>query len=276
VAGGALVAQSALAESVRDRFFSGGPTDVLRVLGDVDARLAEIETRASTDSHSCLDSSALPVEFPLFGEAVTLDLQCADAMTGGGILLFGKSGSTWSFYVNVGAGPLAARATDLGGGKYSVEVWGGVGRGNAPNWDSGSYAGFHLRSNSQVGSFEMTAGGVGVGFCGVTVKGDGTSVYAYGSADGMGGACVAIASSCASASDLAAPGSCAAIDESTFELTGLGRTPANGSNTGNAPALWDASAYPAAGPTLYLDGSSNDMLDFGVSSAADVPYLPAF
>lgn len=254
--------------AIQERFFSTGPTDVLNILADVDSRLAGIETQAKSAS-KCLDNTPTDVTLTLFGEPQTFSFQCFETV-GNGVIAFGKKDTTWSIYVMIGAGPIAAKSTDLGDGKTSVEVWGAVGTTNTPTWDSMSYVGFHISANNQTGDLEMTMGGMGVGFCGVTLKADGTNMYAYGSTD-SGSSCDAIASSCVLMTDLISSGTCGNIDQTHFALTGLGRASVTGTGTGNIPATWGASPYPVSGPTLTLNGTASDMTAFGISTAADLP-----
>jgi|JI10StandDraft_1071094.scaffolds.fasta_scaffold183552_3 hypothetical protein len=256
------------ANNFQDRFFSAGPTNILTILGNLDSRLAEIETRASesVDSGACLDNTPTEVSISVYGETFNLQLQCYDDLSGDGLLAFGKKGDTWYLYEKVGAVVTAASATTLPDDKVSVEIYGGVGLSNGTEWSNMSYGGYHLIANNADLTLEMTAGGIGFGFCGVHLKSDGTNVYLNGSEDGVGFGCQATDEICVQNADLGATGSCNSIGVSSFELTGLGRI---ATTTFDANPV-DASDYPSS-PNLTLDGTNTDSIHFGPSAAEDLP-----
>jgi hypothetical protein len=255
------------ATSIRSRFFSSGPTDILNILGGLDGRLAEIEERAADSKRACLDSAPVALDVAVFGGTFSMKVQCYDEFgDGSGFMIFGRDGSTWYVFERVGAVITAGKATDLGGGKAEVEVYGGVGISNGANWDSMSYAGYHIKANNSSSTLEMTAAGVGVGYCGVHLKSDGTNLFVYGSPEGAGTACSAIDSACVLTSSLSGSGSCAAIDQTTFGMTGLGRIAVTGA-TGQS---WLSSTYPASGANLTINGTSSDSIHFGPTTASEV------
>lgn len=258
------------ATEFRDRFFNpaGGPTDVFRILGDIDARLVGINARSTEGAHPCLTSP--PVEYTIapFGQTVPFVAQCWEAFSGGGgagppaFLQFGKRDATTYLYVTGGATRVAARITQVDAGEPSVDVWYGVGYTNVTcgtdgTFDGCSYAATQIHASPASHAFEMSVAGIGVGFCGIQIRSDGTSVFGRGSTD-MGEICHDAASLCVAATDLVTPGSCEAI--TSFAQPALGRRAGAGAH------VFGASAYPDA-PTITLDGTAADSLQFGPADA---------
>ncbi len=229
--------------------------------------------------------------YPLnaFVDSVTFEGQCEQAVTGpggssNGFNQFGLQDGAAYIYAAGVAEHVAAVVTSLDqaasqptADDAQVELWISVGANNGTTvsrdaavngWDSGSYAVVHLKANSQTKAFEMTAAGIGIGFCGAQLKSDGVSIYMTGSMD-MGD-CQPVVTQCASAADLTVAGDCSAL--TAFELTPLGRQAAASSEqaqtTGPKVQAWGASLYPST-PNMELDGTSSDAAHFGPASPSD-------
>lgn len=278
-AGSALTASSRIMKltsidpnNIKDRFFDAGPSSIMDILGSLDNRLGEIETRSAESSRDCLNAEPSDVTLSIYGESVTAKIQCLDDMGASGFLAFGKDGSDWWVIDAVGAAHTVAKASALENGKNEVEIWGGVGFTNASSfgsWDNGSYGFYHVKANNSTNEFEMTAGGIGMGFCGVNLRSDGINLYVEGSPDGAAGACSTTSSSCVLSSDLSGTGSCASIN--TFGLSRLGRASVAASSTvqGNTGVTnWDVSDWLTSSGVV-INGNSTDGIHFvGLS---DIP-----
>jgi hypothetical protein len=259
------------ATEFRDRFFNpaGGPTDVFQMLAGIDARLAELNTAGSDGSRPCLDQAPVAYTLSLFGQDVAFAAQCyrqfsaASSTSPAGFLQFGQRDGITYLYVTGGASRVAARITPVAGtADVSVDAWYGVGYTNAScgtdgSFDGCSYAAAALHADPTIHAFEMTVAGIGVGFCGISMRSDGASIHGVGSID-MGATCRDQAALCVSASDLTAAGSCDAI--ASFTLPALGRRAGAGAH------VFGASTYPTA-PNITLDGTASDSLGFGPATA---------
>ncbi|MEO8551431.1 MAG: hypothetical protein ABI678_15745 [Kofleriaceae bacterium] len=251
------------ASEFRDRFFNpaGGPTDVFRILTSVDDRLTEL---ASAGDAPCLTQA--PVMYPLapFGQDVTFAAQCYRSFgttTPPAFMQFGQIDDATYLYVTGGATRVAARVTGTSDAPI-VDVWYGVGYTNATcgmdgTFDGCSYAATQIHAEPAAGAFEMSVAGIGVGYCGVQIHADGTSLYGIGSTD-MGASCNAPATLCVDASDLTMTGTCDAL--STFSIPALGRASGMGAHA------FGATMYPAT-PNITLDGTAQDSLGFGPGDA---------
>jgi hypothetical protein len=245
-------------DDIKSRFFSPGPTEVFQILQSVDDRISEVNS--ATTPAACLEQA--PVSYPLhvFGQDVAFEAQCYRTFTGASgppaFMQFGSDAGTTYLYVTGGAARLAARIAG-----DTVDVWYGVGYTNdmcgGGTWDGCSYGVTQIEAQPDAHAFEMTVSGIGVGYCGVQLRSDGSVIYGEGSPD-MGATCAAVASLCANASDLSAATACDAV--STFALPPLGR------EAGSGAQPFGASQYPAD-PTIVLDGTPSDSLGFGPGSA---------
>jgi hypothetical protein len=253
----------------RDRFFNpaGGPTEVFQILAGIDARLAEVNT-AGDKPHACLEQAPVDYALSIFGQDVPFAAQCYRRFgtTGSGpaaFMQFGQRDGVTYLFVTGGAARVAARVTPVSGTTdVEVDAWYGVGYTNAMcgtdhTFDGCSYAATQIHADPTTRAFEMTVAGIGVGFCGISMRSDGTSIYGAGSGD-MGATCQDRSTLCASAGDLTAPGACDAI--ASFTLPALGRRAGAGAHA------FGASHYPDA-PTIALDGTSTDSLGFGPATA---------
>jgi len=243
------------ATDFRDRFFdpSGGPTNVFQILTSIDDRLDEVN---QASARPCLEQDPVDYTVSPFGQDVPFVAQCYRTFDGGtgAFMQFGQRDGETDVFVTGGAARVAARiAADS-----QVDAWYGVGYtndmcGTDGTFDGCSYAVTQIHADPTTHAFEMAVAGIGVGFCGIQIRSDGTSIYGRGSAD-MGMTCAETASLCVSASDLTMPGSCDAI--SAFTLPALGREAGAGAHE------FGASGYPDM-PNITLDGTPTDSLGFG-------------
>ncbi len=260
------------ATDIKSRFFSAGPTNLFRILADVDGRITEINSSRG----NCIVQSPVSYLLSAPGETVTMYGQCYRRMlpasfTGDPSLFqFGINNNLVYLYSAIGAGRLAAIVSPLNSdgsplalpsitplaspspvasasptplpsvsplpSSYKVEVWFTVGMGSPSAYGTGSYGVGHLTANTVTKTFEMTVAGMGFGYCGAHLKSDGTNVYVKGSLD-MGTTCEPTDELCVLASDVTTLGSCGA-DLKTFSLTPLGK---KASTTGTS---YPASEYP--------------------------------
>ncbi len=234
------------ASDIRDRFFNpaGGPTEVFGILGSVDARIAEVN---AAGDRPCLAQEPVAFMLGMFGEDVPFVAQCYRSFGASGFMMFGRANDETYLYVTGGAARLAAR---IAGAGDHVDTWYGVGYTNdsCGGFDHCSYAATRISATPATRGFEMTVAGIGVGFCGVQLASDGTTIYAEGSTD-MGATCNAAATGCVDATSLADATGCA----TSFTLPPLGR---------RAGVSFGASAYPSD-PDVTLDGTATDSLGFG-------------
>lgn len=86
-----------LATAVQDRFYSTGPTDLLRIVKEVDDRVAGLNV--NTPGHTCLDAAPTGVDYTLpGGQTFHVELQCLQQFGtpggGGGWVAFGLAPAT--------------------------------------------------------------------------------------------------------------------------------------------------------------------------------------
>jgi hypothetical protein len=260
----------------RDRFFNpaGGPTDVFRILGDIDARLEEVNSASLDGSHACLDAPPIDVALAPFGESVAFETQCYRMFDDGmskvpAFMQFGSQGDATYMFVTGGATRVAARVVQPAGAEPVVDVWYGVGYTNAScgtdgTFDGCSYAVTRIHASPATSSFEMSVAGIGVGFCGIQIRSDGTSMFGRGSTD-MGATCHDPAELCVSAANLDPTDGCTELE--TFSIPALGRRAGAGAHE------FGASAYPDA-PNVTLDGTSTDSLQFGPADGPSAGVAP--
>jgi hypothetical protein len=253
------------AQAFRDRFFSGGPTDVQQLLSSVDDRISEVNAGAAAMPRACADLE--PVEYTLtpWGQSETFYAQCYRAMgtptaLDPAFMQFGSKDGIDYLYVAGGKARLAARIDPIEGtDAFDIMLWYGVGYDNAETcgepsaFDGCSYGVTQLHADSSAGQLEMSVAGIGVGFCGVQLTSDSTTIYGAGSSD-MGETCNETATLCVDSVDLETPATCEPAPP--FTLVAVGRLAASGSHESGV------SPYPAV-PNIVLDGTITDSLHFG-------------
>lgn len=259
-----------------NNFFVSGPTVLFNITSNVDNRIQFFNT--STTKSGCL--SATPVAYTITpaGQAtpITMYAQCYTTISSGftgdpGLIMIGKNnGATYVWDAN-GAGWVAAIATP-DGSSYDIHAWYSVGIGNGVSgsgggtcggsWDDCSYAVAEVSTIAATGAFEMTAAGIGIGYCGVQFASDGTVTWAEGSVDGP--SCTSTESLCVLSSDEQTPASggvCASGTPFSW-TTPIGRI------TGSGPqGAFGASGYPGLSQdNVTLNGTSTDSVHFGPTS----------
>lgn len=215
---------------VKRRLFCAGPTEVLTLLDTVDGRMTEIDNRSKESTRSCL--TATPVDktsLLAFPNSETLEqhYQCLDSLSGSGGLAFGKKDSIW--YVREYLSSQANRNGQVFKISSASEVEGYIGLGSGDATFSQSTVLMHLKANRDSKIFEMTMGGVGVGFCSLHLRSSADFIFIKAYPDGAGGSCMAGASNayyevCLN-SDLTVAASATSCDalETGMELDTLGR-----------------------------------------------------
>jgi hypothetical protein len=187
-----------LATAVQERLYTMGPTEILRILSEVDGRTSTLDTRAS--QHPCLTTTPVSRTYALpGGQTFTVKLQCREEFggpgsVGGGWLAFGfdaalegdgDGGATDDGGVASDGGALG---TEGGGNSfYLIEGQsGGMGSayhfdrttGNVEGWiavadssvPTGSQVLMHMATDKAAGTFELALAGSGVGFCSAHLK----------------------------------------------------------------------------------------------------------
>jgi hypothetical protein len=189
-AGGA----SNLATAVQQRFYSGGPTDVLRIVSDLDQRVLGLDTDPS--AHECLTAPPVAVSYALpAGQSFSAKLQClqtfpAGPVGGAGWVAFGFDQAA----AVVDAGPVVAsegndfylvegQANGMGGVYHvsgatgSVEAWIAVADRSAP---LNSQVIMHLLTDEPAGTLELALAGSAVGFCSGHLKANADHLFVSG------------------------------------------------------------------------------------------------
>ncbi|MDB4989476.1 MAG: hypothetical protein JWN04_4654 [Myxococcaceae bacterium] len=280
---------------LKQRFFTAGPTNLFQILGDLDARIGDINAR--TGNHAaCLTQEPVAYTLTPFGEpALTFYAQCYQTTPRPGastpsFFQFGQRDGVTYLFSSSGAERVAARLIPAAGttlysidggpavgtgntsdggaaapGQYRVDVWIGVGYDNASacgrmnGFDDCSYGAITLHADESRAHFELSVAGLGFGYCGAQLTSDGTRIYAIGSLD-MGTTCLPTDTACVAASDLTSPAVCTGLSPDAAHA--LGRRATTGPN-----GSFGASEYP--GPTsnqIVLDGTPTDSLGFGPSA----------
>jgi hypothetical protein len=200
------LAAISLATAIQERFYSTGPTDLLRIVKALDDRVQGLDLNGA--GHPCLASAPVPVTYALpAGATFDVKLQClqhfgSPGETGSGYVGFGvvpssdvdagvpgsglgavpSDGGTLDAAVAADAGPAAAGANDFyliegqgggNGGAYhidsrgNVEAWIAVAERDIP---ANSQVIMHLWTNAAAGTLELSLAGSGVGFCAAHLK----------------------------------------------------------------------------------------------------------
>lgn len=206
-----------LAIAVQERFYSGGPTELLRIVKQLDDRSQGLNLDAS--AHACLGAAARTLAYPLpGGEVFEVKLQCLQSFgtpgSNGGYLAFGlvpasseNVGPETNSDVDAGAGADAGTGADAGsadagsladsgrdfyfvegqpggnGGAYHIDRW-----GNVEAWiavaerdiPSNSQVIMHLVTRRAAGTLELALAGSGVGFCAAHLKTNSEFLYVSG------------------------------------------------------------------------------------------------
>lgn len=185
-----------LAVAVKERFYSMGPTEVLRIVKDLDGRVAGLDTDPS--KHKCLTAAPIDrtIAFPS-GQQFAVKLQCLQS--------FGNPGDPGAGWVAFGFGPSErvgdddAGVSDADGGVDAageafylvegqehgmggayrvvgddVEAWIAVADSSVP---ANSQVLMHLITHKTPATSELVLAGSGVGFCSGHMKTSADYIY---------------------------------------------------------------------------------------------------
>lgn len=226
-----------LSTAVQQRFYSGGPTDLLRIIKSIDTRLGELTL--DPVKHPCLESKPVSSAFALpSGELFEVQLQCQQS-TGNGDraqwLAFGIDNTSGNsaqgdFYFAEGRPSGMGGAYRVDGVSGDIEGWIAVADKDAP---ANSQVIIHLLLHKETNTVELAFAGSGVGFCGAHLKTNSAAIFVTGSQSGPAAEgrqmsngdeyCKPVETGCFRASDLsseldAASELCATIDANSFRL----------------------------------------------------------
>ena len=172
-----------LATAVQERFYSTGPTDLLRIVKELDDRMLGLDTDPAT--HSCLTAEPTTWTYALpAGQSFSVKLQCmqqlgAPGTAGAGWVAFGfdraaeaDAGVTEAsdgndFYLVEGQESGNGGAYHISGATGSVHAWLSVADESAPLQ---SQVIAQLVTDKAAGTLELAFGGAAVGFCGAHLK----------------------------------------------------------------------------------------------------------
>jgi hypothetical protein len=228
-----------LAMAVQDRLYTAGPTEILRIVHELDDRTAGLDTDPS--KHSCLTATPIDKSYALpGGQTFDVKLQCMQSY-GGGFIAFGfdhaQAADAGATAIHGGEDFYLVQGQEGGmGGAYHLQ-----GNGNLEGWISvadsrvpaGSQVIMHMLTDQTAGTLELTFGGSGVGFCNVHLKTGGDYLFIRGKTNGApppgtpmseaGGYCDAVRSGCFAVSALTMDlggdaASCSAIAASSFGI----------------------------------------------------------
>jgi len=172
-----------LATVVQERFYSTGPTDLLRIIQDLDNRVRGLDTNPA--SHPCLTAPPVPWTYSLpAGQSFTVKLQClqefgAPGSMGAGWVAFGfdrpaeadagpaEASDGNDFYLIEGQEAGNGGAYHISGATGSVDAWLAVADRNVP---LNSQVVARLVTDKPAKTLELALAGAAVGFCGAHLK----------------------------------------------------------------------------------------------------------
>ncbi len=230
--------KTTIMNTVKERLFSPGPTNMLELVKSVDRRMGEYDRRVSEMEKvpSCLSSAAVDVSstfsvpaasgvttFPLFG-------QCQETMNPGLTIMFGKKDNDWYLVDGAtkdldGSDSCVMTMAKISGTSNLDRVVDGymvvVYQGKTDNF-TGSTALLHYKANVTAGTLEFTAGGHGIGAQQVHAKSSKDYLYVQVQS-GQGTSAGTLYHACFSASNLSSVdlSSCSSL-QSSLELVSLG------------------------------------------------------
>jgi hypothetical protein len=228
-----------LATSIQERFYSAGPTHILRIVKELDDRVLGLSTDPST--HPCLTAPPVPWSYSLPGQRMTVQLQClqefgAAGSAGAGWLAFGfdratatdagpvQAGAGNDFYLIVGQEAGNGGAYHIEGATGNVEGWIAVADRNVP---LNSQVLMHLVTDKATATLELALGGAAVGFCSAHLKASRDHVFVTARANEppppgspmAGQYCYAPRAGCYATADLSTD-----LGENNPRCAGVGRT----------------------------------------------------
>lgn len=168
-----------MGQAVQERLYTAGPTEILRIVHELDSRTSGIDTDSA--HHPCLSSTPIEHDFSFPpGQHFHVALQCLQDW-GGGYVAFGfvPAGSAGDEDAGVSAADgghdfylIEGQDGGMGGAYHvrangDVEAWLTVADSRAPN---NSQVLMHLMTNAAAATTELAFGGSGVGFCSAHLK----------------------------------------------------------------------------------------------------------
>lgn len=186
-----------LGTAVQERLYTPGPTEILRIVSELDGRTGELDTRPS--KHPCLTSPPVTHTYTLpGGQTFTVKLQCMEHFSAGssdGWIAFGfddalapddagAAANDGGVLGTVGGGDdfyLVEGMSNGMGGAYrvnrtteNVEAWMAVADNTLT---SGSQVIMHMATDKAAGTLELALAGSAVGFCSAHLKTGGGFIF---------------------------------------------------------------------------------------------------
>lgn len=235
--------KTAMLDTVKQRLFSEGPTNLLKLVKNVDDRMRDYDSRVASMSAApeCLGSTPVDLStvfsvpaasgtttFPLFG-------QCQETINNGGMtLMFGKKDTDWYLVDGASAGLDGSADCVFSMSKISgtsdadrvVDGYMAVDyQGKTDNF-TGSTTLMHFKADVAAGTLEFTAGGIGIGPNQVHTKSNKEYLYIQTQDRTLSGS-ASLYHACFSAVDLSLTtlSNCSAL-QSSLTLVSLGTTAA--------------------------------------------------
>jgi hypothetical protein len=245
-------------QSIRDRFFSNGPTNIQTILASVDDRLKSINSRSQ--GHSCMVATPVPYTINAFGESFSMKASCVQQYStpSPGVTGFtqwyvdNQTANLWDFSGEVGLAAIITIDPSGNSTLNTVKIWLSVGRSNI----CGSHAVVMIYASK--GILEMSVAGQGIGFCGAQFRSDSSAMYIIGSPDG-GSSCTSTDTACVLPTDGTTNTTCS-DSLKTFVLRAVGRTAYSwtAEHCADSRPLNGAGAQ-SYGASLYPGGASNQV-----------------
>lgn len=186
---------------VKDRMFTSGPQDFTSRIGEVDDRMASLNSRAKETKRKCVDEAAVTWNMPAFpdGKQFNMKFSCQENLNDNSRIYFGKSGD-WAYIAEIqnsagSSSPTMAVLSKIKLDSTELEIW------TVTSASSTLSVWFHIqatRSNTtsvvrelQVSFATNEVGNSGIG-CGVRLATKSDQIFADGKfSDGGGAACSA-------------------------------------------------------------------------------------
>ena len=243
-------AKNALMSEVKTRLFSDGPTNLLKLIKNVDTRMAEYDTRSSGSktAPSCLSSTAVDLSsvftVPASSGTTTIPLfgQCRETVAGSTnlTLIFGKKDNDWYLVDgntkgSSGTETCIASMVKVSGTTDAQRVVDGymVVTGGKSESFSSSTALMHFYADVAAGTLEFTAAGSGIGFDQVHSRSNGTYVYVQAQSSTANSGALVHACFLASDLTLTSISNCSSL-QSSLALVSLGTVAAGTTSLGSA------------------------------------------
>ncbi len=243
-------AKNALMSEVKARLFSDGPTNLLKLIKNVDTRMAEYDTRSSgsKSAPSCLSSTPVDLStvftVPALSGTTTIPLfgQCRETVAGATnlTLIFGKKDNDWYLLDGTtkgssGTETCIASMVKVSGTTDAERIVDGymvVTGGKSDNFEQSTTL-MHFYADVATGTLEFSAAGSGIGFDQVHSRTDGDFVYVQAQ-DSVANSGVLV-HACFKASDLtlASISDCSTL-QSSLALVSLGTIAAGTTSLGSA------------------------------------------